>query len=281
MYSHQTESNELAARGVEVGIYLAGLDRKLNPEDDGFFFWLPRDEKLNFKLEVRTPRLHSVRVIVVQGKSKKISSKKDETPESDIASYRRTIPTEEVVSAMEESYSTKPKNHNLRVVVIKDRTFELWEISIVTLIMGERANYHLVIQKTYSANMYRKDGRIHVSENEFPGYSTWSDLHNLLEEMVDVQTLDKFAGETVATKNGFELSGNIGRVIFFNLSNMWGFVQTAQGPAFLHWRQILDCEDFPMKEAGDIIEFEGLLNDSQERQRVLGVRSAIPVAAGG
>ncbi len=280
MYSHKTESSELAARGVEVGVYLADLDKKLDPEDDGFFFWLPRDEKLKFKLEVRTPRLPHLRVIVVQGKSKKISNKKDETPEDRVASYKRTIPTEEVVSAMEESYSTKPKNHNLRVVVIKDKIFELWEISIITLIMGDRANYHLVIQKTYSANLYRKDGRIYVPESEFVGYDTWSDLQDLLEEMVDVQTLKEFTVERSATKNGLGLSGNLGQVIFFNLSNMWGFVQTAQGPAFLHWRQIADCEDFPMKKAGDMVRFDDLLQDPQERLKVVGVRSAIPVAGG-
>lgn len=279
MYDCRQTLHELNAMGIDVRVYQGIFP--LIPDRDGFLFWLPKDEKIDFRLQVVTVRDPGIKVITVEGQHKHIQGRTDQTPEEALATYERIISTDEIIDALpEKEYSTKPGNHNLRIVVVRNGQFELWEAAIVTFVRAseERAEYHLAIQRTYSAKLYRRAGKFFVRRAEYRNFDQWDDLHKLLKKMVNIESLEEFEGSDEVSEDTADpsLGDTQARVLFFNLSKLWGFGITNSRVAMLHWSQIARNDgEFPMFETGELIQFEKLEETGENRFQIIGARQVM------
>lgn len=278
-YNHRTVAQEAAQRSIYPRVFWEDGEKEVIPRDDGWLLWTTQEDRMKFRLSVSVPRSPSVRVFVVDDKdpNKGIKVKKwDKTPEAPLATYEKEVVCLLLEQELpDENFATKHLNNNLRVLVTQNNRFEIWEIAIVTLIRKGQADFFLTIQLTYSARLFNSNGRLAALKSEYRNFNKWADLHKLIAETVEVAKLEPLpAKEAEACTN--HLLPFQGKVIFFNLANMWGFAETTEGQALLHWRQVNnDGESLPAPQTGDVFSFERFEFDVAGRKRIIEAELAV------
>lgn len=249
----------------------------LNPEKDGFLQEVGAKTPLNFVLIVEAPRDRHIRPVIVSGRSKRIIRLGDQTPQEPLATYAKVVVTN---PTKEDWESTKyNRENNLRLVSVTSDLFAMWEIGVVTRIIGSVAKHFLTVQKEYEGKMYNLGGTVLIPD--FPGFDQWGDLQNILEEWPDptlahLTEIESLVQTATTGISAAPLEENRARVIFFNLAGGKGKAATTAGQEALtvHWSKIETSERFAHLEKGQIISFTGTAPENEKSNNIqaIGIR---------
>lgn len=187
--------------------------------------------------------------------------------------YTATIGTS---PAQEGSWVTKsPRNHLVMTWITKTEKevgLELWELAIVAQADSKdskKMNFFLTIQMTQKSPLFRgSDNRIVAPE--FPRLSDedWNQARRYISTLLAGVSLAPEEPKQATPEKTSELPDNQGRVLWYNLAGNNGIVVTNKGNAKVHWKQIQTDKRFKSLKAGQIIEFDQLIDATDPRTKI-------------
>ena len=269
MYDAKKEIEKLEEVGIKISVILdpEGIAKTLEPAADGLILISPVKLSRKFRIVLKIePGEDKITPAIIQGKQRTISFLSNKAPEKEAAIYFRNVSTHQVPAG----YSTQYVDNNLRIFRISGNLFQMWEIAIVTRIICTDQNqppalYFLTIQLVYESEMFEDPflDSIVVMPN-YDGYEKWDSLKEYLPDWVDLDDIPSLAEyrPRVTAKTKKMLENNEARVLFFNLANGKGKIETGDGRVLTaHWSQIKTVEspeEFAYLETGQVVTFEGV-----------------------
>lgn len=260
MYNCHRELKSLGELGLNISVHKKEFlheDKKLlEPGEDGFITKLFKNMPTDFIITTEARRSDNLVLATVVGGTRNIQSLKDHTPDDSSATYVKKVAAERISSG----FTTKPSRNNFRIFSTHKNKFRMWEVAIVTRILGRDSLYFLTIQKIYEADMYNDDGNIWMPPEQYPGYEKWESLQNLLVRMVELDSLlDQSEYKPSKNKKDKDsVNPDRGRMLFFNLSGSYGLAEVNIedfDTAIVYWSQINTNDRFTHLEEGQMVSF--------------------------
>ncbi len=286
MYNCHKELSRLAKKGVAVSV-LSTLGEsetyegfELDTTPDGHLISFPTNRPAKFTIKISVIEKNGQKVvpaIIEPGEGKKIVPLSGK-PEENTLVYKRRVATKPL--KLESMYTTKYVDNNVRIFRIEGNSFEMWEVAIVTRIDESKniSQYFLTVQLVYSSKMFRS-GKGAIEMPGFSGYKKWKSLQRHLTGWVTAEDLYPKPVKKIETAPKKEVfKSNTGRVLFFNLANGKGFIESDQGPLSVHWSEIAteESEGFAHLEAGQPVSY--LAVDTEEKTNNLKAITVAPIA---
>lgn len=242
----------------------------------GFIGAFGSRQRIIFALAVEVERQSDLHVAWAEGATKEIRTLGDQTPNEDAATFVKRIPTSFTNSGEFTTKSNDFQCNGVWIINVAGGKLRMWEVAIITDIRDGWSRYYLSLQEVYKAGLFRKDGIIWVSQEQFPGYEGWESLQShLFSSVVDIGSL-KPASRYRAKKAGelALLAGNQARILWFSQSRRYGLARPADGKTVrLHASKVLG-QEFPAFEPDEVISFEKL-EITPLGNNLLGVRAII------
>lgn len=253
--------------------------------DDGFLLACDPSEKMHFAIIAMVgvnPNAQYTYVFEAVGSGRQIQKLTDKTFGENYATFIKLIPTH---PDKNDAFVTKDndfQNNNLWFLSIENGNLQMWQIGIITNVVGGYSNYYLSLQLVYSAEMYNNGANnvllpIFIPEEQFPGYSNWESLKAFLDSFVDVSKLKPMSDYKPREPKPPELKSNQCEVIWFNQCRRYGlgkFQSTMRGrvgnqTAIIHASEIKG-QDFPALNPGQLVNFK-TLRPNKQRFELVGV----------
>lgn len=204
--------------------------------------------------------------IKVDGK-KNVVKKKDWSEAEGIKVFQAVIP---IKTAEKGGMNhTEYPDNNLRLLEIHPNGHvALWEISLVS----QEGYFFLTTQKVYCDQCYRDGDRIFCAP-----FVKWPQLTGPMPEdgfnritltnLLKIENLPLVCDykSTQTARNG--LRPNTGRVLWFNLAQGYGAMNTPKGMARVHWTQIMKEGRLAFFETGDLVSYKYLTKPNQTKAR--------------
>lgn len=244
---------EKLAGGVELSVQ----------NNAGFLAAFSPREKLTFVLSVETQRRKDIFVVWAEGRNRQIRALGDQTPGAETGNFSKRIPTDKTLSGDWVTKSTDNIGNGIWIISTAGGQLQMWEVAIVTVVTGGRANFYLSLQKVYAAEMFARkqsldesNSSVFIPEEQFPGYAGWESLQEFIERAVNVASLGPVSEYKPAELEEKLLVAGQAEVVWFNLAKGFGFARVAgeiNNPIF-HRTSILN-QQFPAFEPGQILTY--------------------------
>ncbi len=214
---------------------------------------------VKFELVLEVNKSADVAVFFTQGDARDINFINDRSSDEEMTGFfSKNIGT---TTDNDGRYTTKNNPHQTNGVWFMSFAkgkLKMWEVAIVTKIIGELSWYYLSLQLTYQADMFNKEGELWISPEQFPGYENWHSLQDLLQEAVDIKLLKPASKYKAAKVKKVKLADNQAKITWFSQSRRYGFAELGDGrTGRLHASQVLE-QEFPAFEPGQIVLFDSL-----------------------
>jgi len=270
----------LQEMGIKVEVMLCDIRgvpiQTLIPEYDGLILSVNNSTPLEFCMFIRIPRdqagtSQKIRVVSVHGKGKEVTQKKKDLLAGSLYSvFTKKIRNRETTSDAWKSsalMTTKHEGNNIRLVVVENENFQMWEVAIVTRATeNDKANLFLTVQMLYQATMYNLNGEIFMPIDQYEGYIRWQGekgLKEFLEKsgIVDMDCLLKVCEQFPRSPNGQTGSPDdmLQIVDWFCLASGQGFSENGH---FIHWKEIRGQERFACVKNGEIVMADPQRNEN-------------------
>ena len=234
--------------GVSVQIF-----RGYEPVDfdtNGYLGFNLFEAKESVRIRVETPT--NIRGFHVIGTDKEIHLKRDisETPEYCVFEWNVTIRR-----AGDGTLCTKYKlNNNMRLLVLRDdgMGIDVWTIALIS----QNGHFFITSQLSYEAPCFRdQEGNLSC-----PVFSNWPDIMVLLDQLVEneiisLSGLPPLPEEESSEEISSPVADNEGIVLWLDLAQGYGLVQTAQGTAIAHWSQVEQRNGLAYLGKGERVRF--------------------------
>lgn len=158
-------------------------------------------------------------------------------------------------------YYTEYPQNNLRLLEIgPDGALHIWEIALIS----QDGDFFLTTQKTYETYCYREGGKLIC-----PRFAEWPQLVDFIKKIVGDGVKKIPAHETPDKENSGapDLAPNTGYVLWFNHAQGIGAIQTPDGTARVHWRQIARRNRLAFLASGEIVRYASLDRPTHTKAR--------------
>ncbi|MBI2062690.1 MAG: cold shock domain-containing protein [Candidatus Yanofskybacteria bacterium] len=220
------------------------------------------DAKLKTTFVLAVEVKHNVDLLMVwtEGSDRRIRILRGETPDDTrTAFYAKRIPTDKTLCGEYVTKSNDRQGNSVWAISTADSRLRMWEIAIVTVVVGGRSQYFISLQEVYTAAMFTANGDIYVPEEEFPGYKDWESLQVLLNTRTDpffLRPLSEYQKQAEKINEAEVVNGNQARILWFNQARGFGFAEIPgeeQNPIF--HRTSVEDQIFPAFKPGQIIKY--------------------------
>ena len=248
----------------------------LIPDSDGYVGKLSSGF---VNIDIKIAEGHNVFCVVVDGK-KNVNLKHDTACDAEVVEpgrhYRMKIQIKQGLTGI---FHTEYPNNNMRLVeIFDDGRVKMWEASLVS----QGGDFFLVIQEVYEFRCYDTGGVLCCPyfETEF---RSWPQLILVLGRLFHSLGIDlpQWHGELPEADLLFEGLGQVtAGVLWFNVAQGIGAVQTRDGSARVHWSQITrNGSRLAYLVPGETVQFTAMRTRYQTKARktsfsreVVGVR---------
>lgn len=224
----------VAMEDSEVEMF--GLDLKNLGRDDGLFF-----EALTGKIGAGTalitleiPRTRNLMPFVCKRNGTHQFTRMRDHEDDTQAVFTLRVPIREGSSGL---YTKYPENNFHCVLFGENGAFEVWQVAIVS----QEGPLWFTAQLLYAGQGFRgEDGMIVFPD---PKFAHWEGLAQHLREIMyrrKLLSLSAYQPESEALAQAARdpLKDGEGEVVWFNLAMGTGLIETAKGPAKVHWSKI-------------------------------------------
>jgi hypothetical protein len=242
--------------------------------DAGLLMIIDSQRQVSFALILSMRRDNCVHAVWTEGAARTIRTLGDQTPDEDVATFTKRIPTSLTNSGEYATKNNAYDNNGVWFISVAGGKLRMWEVAVVTDISDGYSHYFLSLQEVYKAGLFGKDGAIWMPPEQFPGYGNWQSLQSYLAGTVDVESLKPASRHKAKAEKLPPLGKNQARVVWFSQSRRYGLAALADGRiARLHASKVLE-QEFPAFEPGEIISFEQL-KPTPQGYDLLGVKAII------
>lgn len=243
--------------GVELSLFRGQVELKT---EDGYLGQITLQQALTLQVRVIPEPHHRIWAVMVDG-SKKLHLKKnlaarngnqDQNGREKL--YRLTIA---VKQNREGIFHTEYPQNNLRLLHLQPGgRLDFWEIAIVS----QKGQFFLTRQLTYQSQCFRQGKRVLC-----PRFERWDSLIQALNRLPglrqilkELPCLPKNHVRPLESHSPIR-KDNRGIVLWFNLAQGKGAIETKYGHASVHWSEIHRPESLlRYLKAGEMVTFYGL-----------------------
>ena len=213
-------------------VVCSGEDRPLKLEEDGYIGTLRANETIELHAFLPANRAQQLRAINVDGQKNVVWKKAPLATSSDVL-YTHQV---RIMAGKDRNppYVAYPHNNFRLVEFLSAGQIRLWEVALV----AQNGEFFLSGQPTYLFQAHRFGQRMVI-----PGLDKWPQLEELLISALQPQ-LEKLPElkAPVPQKEDVSpspLASGMGVVLWYNIAQGMGAIQTHEGPARVHWSQVV------------------------------------------
>ena len=286
MYKLAPEIAKLKRLGVSVEVKFRNSAQKdkreilstenVEPEIDGLVFQGENGVQRAFSLVVTLPARTDLAAVIIQGKrSEFVNRLSSVNTDNNFRIFVRNVSTYPVYGG----YSTKPQDNSVRIISVRNGKLQIFSVAVASRLYPDDGAYDfLVVQEMYRAKLFRSreeiiaEDEIVTDSEEYPGFNRWEAMRELVNEMLSREEITALPVFEPRLKSKFKepkFNNKEGQIIFFDINKGFGFVDTAEGATFFHWKGTDTDDGLPYFFTGQKISF-----DSIEESRLVGVRPA-------
>lgn len=288
MYSFREQLGQISMDGLaqvtvlDTGVENGGFKHQLldRPElpvlnDAGLLGAFDPKKQMGFGLVIEVPKTSGLDVFWLEGGNRRIKPLSDLAPRDMIGTFLLRVPTSLTLQGEYTTKSNNKENNAAWLMNTRDGQLKMWEIAIVTKIVGGVSRYHLSLQLVYQGEMYNEDGRALVPHWQFRNFKEWDgegSLREFLDRHVRASSLPSASEAVEPALSAVEMADQRSEVIFFNQAKGWGLGRVAdkEKPAFIYNTNVVG-QEFPAFDPRQIVAYEKI-EENPRGMVLLGVR---------